>query len=292
MLQNLALGMVVVGAPPVRPVQARTACAEPIATHSPPVPFGGVCLNTDIVAPCPTARWSSDVFHSNDAGTGTPILHLTAVATFAILSATMVFYALFAPLAPVIMLMCARVSLFRLLPAMICGAVASLPASLIITIVRNQFTIQRIELGASIARVLFSDYVVQILFLLLCMVLISISRLRKIFVSPESVLLFCSGFFFGEVLYRILAITVSYNFYELFLLPSLRVVLILAVYAVVHLVDARRYVLAPVFVITIGTFCVTASVLFVYNFFALSVTTLFITAASAIIACNYTQDSL
>ena len=236
-----------------------------------------------------------DFLHKKErsgSGTGTPILHLTAIAIFAILCATMVFYALFAPLAPVIMLMCARASLRQLLPAMICGAFASIPSSLVVTIVRNQFTIQRIELGASITRVLFSDYIVQILFLLLCIFFISVSRLRKIFVNQEAVLLFCSGFFFGEVLYRILALTVGYNFYELFLLPSLRVALILAVYTVVHLVDARRYMLAPLFAITIGAFCVTASVLFVYNFFALGVMTLFIAAASAIIACNYTQGSL
>ena len=50
--------------PPLLPCCCSTHCvpmlcstpAEPIATHSPPVPFGVVCLNTDIVAPCPTAR--------------------------------------------------------------------------------------------------------------------------------------------------------------------------------------------------------------------------------------------
>ena len=42
MMQKHALGMVVVGAPPVRPVQGGAICsttAEPIATHSPTVPF-------------------------------------------------------------------------------------------------------------------------------------------------------------------------------------------------------------------------------------------------------------
>ena len=60
MFHTHALGMVVVGAPPVRPVQGgavRSTSAEPIATHSPPVPFRMSCSNTDTVAPCPTARW-------------------------------------------------------------------------------------------------------------------------------------------------------------------------------------------------------------------------------------------
>ena len=46
MFHTHALGMVVVGAPPVRPVQGGaiySTSAEPIATHSPPVPFRFAC---------------------------------------------------------------------------------------------------------------------------------------------------------------------------------------------------------------------------------------------------------
>ena len=66
MYHTHALGMVVVGAPPVRPVQGgavRSTSAEPIATHSPTVPFRVSCINTDIVVPCPTARWGGCVTH-------------------------------------------------------------------------------------------------------------------------------------------------------------------------------------------------------------------------------------
>ena len=47
MFHTQALGMVVVGAPLVRPVQARNACAEPIATHSSTVPFRCVRCYTE-----------------------------------------------------------------------------------------------------------------------------------------------------------------------------------------------------------------------------------------------------
>ena len=74
MYHKHALGMVVVGAPLVRPVQARNACVEPIATHSPTVPFRFVCCCTQETRRAQRRAGVVTGVHSGSDGTGTPML--------------------------------------------------------------------------------------------------------------------------------------------------------------------------------------------------------------------------
>ena len=158
----------------------------------------------------------------------------------------------------------------------IVGILLFIPATIGATIIRNQFTVQRTEALSYAVRLFMSDYLVQILFLVLCIMVLTRSKLRHIALpdNENGLLIFICGYFFGEALYRLLFIPVVANGYELFIFPNLRFALIFALRSAYRAVGEKRMVWAMSMVSALIVSSILVSTLIWYRFFIFGIITL------------------
>lgn len=198
-------------------------------------------------------------------------------------------YLLLAPLVPMLMLRGRGVSSPRHAVAALLGLLLFIPAAVVSTIIRNQFIVQRIGLFAYTMRLFLSDYLVQMLFLIVLMGAVLKSKWRDIlaFDSEKAILICICCYFFGEVVYRMLFISLPPNAYELFFFPTIRLILILAVRATFARLTLRgaggawRGGVAILSVIAMGALSAFIGALLWYKFLIISVALLVAFAVGA-----------
>lgn len=142
-------------------------------------------------------------------------------------------YLLFAPLSPVFMLMTTRrFNGSAHVIVALCAFCTFIPVAIISTVIRNQFAIDQVIFSARALRFLFSDYCIQILCLMLALVILRIAVGHEAVAGDpaSAVLVFCCCYFFCESLYRLLFIPTAANMYELFVFPTIRLILIMVIY--------------------------------------------------------------
>lgn len=160
----------------------------------------------------------------------------------------MSFYLLFAPLSPILMLVIARRinGMSHVIFAFFAFCTFA-PVAIVSTIVRNQFAISRVSFIAHAARFLFSDYLIQILFLMLVLVIFLNTRMHEfVMLDPaNAILVFCCCYFFCEALYRLLFIPVPANLYERFIFPTIRLVLIMTIHMIMTRFHHGKHLITP-----------------------------------------------
>jgi len=183
----------------------------------------------------------------------------------------MVFYALVAPLTPLIILLVRRRVDHAHLAPTVAGAIAFLPASIATTLIHNRYTIYRIEVASNIMRMLVSDYLPQ-LFLLAAIIIIlrAVVPSERAGASAEAIPLLSGGYFFAEALHRTLFLTLNYNLYELLLLPTLRVALIFIISDLFPLIEERKISIAGALVAGALAISLLIGMLYRYHFLLLS----------------------
>lgn len=179
-------------------------------------------------------------------------------------------YLILAPLTPVIILISARAITPRHHgPVAIAGLLCFAPAAIISTIIRGQFQIMRASFGAHIVRVFMSDYLIQIsLLILLIMLLMLIDRQYQFSSTPSSTIaIFVGMYFFSEALYRMFFVPVVSNTYELFIFPTLRLILSLAIQTLfLHSDSARRLMMGGGCILAIMILSAIIGTLFWFKF--------------------------